>query len=35
MAIVVATFAYNTAMQQEMIPRKTFVPEPLKTASGK
>ncbi len=35
MAIVVATFAYNTAMQQEMVPRKTFVPEPLKTASGK
>jgi carboxypeptidase Q len=35
MAVVVASFAYNTAMQQEMIPRKTFVPEPLKTVSEK
>jgi len=33
MAIVAATFAYNTAMRQEMIPRKVFVPEPLKEAS--
>jgi carboxypeptidase Q len=33
MAIVAATFAYNTAMRQEMIPRKVFVPEPRKEAS--
>jgi carboxypeptidase Q len=35
MAIVAATFAYNTAMRQEMIPRKVFVPEPRKEASTK
>jgi hypothetical protein len=33
MAIVAATFAYNTAMRQEMIPRKAFVPEPRKEVS--
>lgn len=33
MAIVAAIFAYNTAMRQEMIPRKVFVPEPRKEAS--
>jgi len=33
MAIVAATFAYNTAMRQAMIPRKVFVPEPRKEAS--
>jgi hypothetical protein len=35
MAIVTATFAYNTAMRQEMIPRKTFVPEPVGAVSTK
>ena len=35
MAIVTATFAYNTAMRQEMLPRKTFVPESLPTAATK
>lgn len=29
MAIVTASFAYNTAMRDEMMPRKTFVAEPL------
>lgn len=33
MAIVTAVFAYNTAMRQERIPRKIFVPEPIKTAT--
>jgi hypothetical protein len=35
MAIVTATFAYNTAMRQEMIPRKTFVPQPVGAVSTK
>jgi Zn-dependent M28 family amino/carboxypeptidase len=35
MAIVTATFAYNTAMRQEMIPRKTFVAEPVEAVSTK
>ena len=35
MAIVTATFAYNTAMRPEMLPRKTFVPEPLPVAAIK
>jgi hypothetical protein len=30
MAIVTAAFAYNTAMMPEMMPRKVFVPEPVK-----
>jgi carboxypeptidase Q len=35
MAIVAATFAYNTAMRTEKIPRKVFVPQPLETTSSK
>jgi hypothetical protein len=35
MTIVTATFAHNTAMRQEMIPLKVFVPEPLKASSKK
>lgn len=35
MAIVTATFAYNTAMRTEKIPRKVFVPEPPEAVTSK
>ena len=35
MAIVAATFAYNTAMRTEKNPRKAFVPESPETTSSK